>query len=368
MVACLLLLSSCVTTWSALTAAEVEDEIYRLVNVERQRAGLTELARDPALDELARLYSGTVFSKAAEDSSDLRYLLANSWWATYSGWWPKLRRTTAGDQVDYCLENDSLRQAILRSDARATGVGLAVIGDRVYYTQVFDVLNAVCGDGEPVRLYDNPEAGDPLWDQLKEFVLNDDTDKHDYVIGSFVCADFAAMLHNRAEAVGIRAAYVSVDFASGPGHALNAFDTRDQGLVYVDCTGEGLNIATSGDILESRDTTVSYDKVAYVTEGQEYGLVTLDRASSFEYEFYQQWMQQWEDYEAKWDTYEQKADAYDAARGGRSVISDADEHEMLHGMYEELEALREELEAQRDTLGEYRWQPMDVVTRVYVHW
>ncbi len=320
-------LSSCVTPSAILSSAEVEDEIYRLVNEERQKAGLTVLDRDPTLDELARQYSASEFSKTVEQSSDLVYLLCNSWWVTYSDGSPKLREETAREQVDYCLENDELRQAMLRSDARATGLGVAIVGDAVYYAQGFDVLNVASAHGEPVRLYENAQSKDPSWEQLRGFILNDDTDERPYVPGSFVCTDFATMLHDRAETAGIRAAYVSVDFADGPGHALNAFNTTDKGLVYIDCTGQGLNTATSGAISGGPATTIDYDKVAYVALGHEYGIISLDRASAFDYEFYEWWMQQWEDYESKG-----------------------------------------ELEAQESILGNYRWEPMGTVTNFYVHW
>ena len=62
-----------------------------------------------------------------------------------------------------------------------------------------------------------------------------------------VCADFAERLHNDAEMAGIRCAYVSIDLSgytdpnhlgipSDTGHALNAFQTIDRGLIYVDDT------------------------------------------------------------------------------------------------------------------------------------
>jgi hypothetical protein len=78
---------------------------------------------------------------------------------------------------------------------------------------------------------------------LKTFLLKDGTDSHEYDFTSFVCADFAEMLHNNAEAASIRSAYVCValgpcsSYLSGGGHALNAFETIDRGLVYIDCTG-----------------------------------------------------------------------------------------------------------------------------------
>ena len=51
-----------------------------------------------------------------------------------------------------------------------------------------------------------------------------------------VCSDFAERLHNDAEMSGISCAYVSVDLSTGL-HALDAFQTTDKGLIYVDDTG-----------------------------------------------------------------------------------------------------------------------------------
>lgn len=98
-------------------------------------------------------------------------------------------------------------------------------------------------DGHWITLYNNPNAKNPTWNELETFLAQDKTDEHPYNLLTFVCADFAEMLHNNAEAAGIRAAYVCVwlgpcsYFPSGGGHCLNAFETTDHGLVYIDCTG-----------------------------------------------------------------------------------------------------------------------------------
>jgi len=98
-------------------------------------------------------------------------------------------------------------------------------------------------DGHRIVLHNNPNAENPTWEELEAFLLADKTDEHSYNRLTFVCADFAEMVHNNAEAAGIKAAYVCVElgacsyFLSGGGHALNAFDTTDRGLVYIDCTG-----------------------------------------------------------------------------------------------------------------------------------
>ena len=339
----LVLLASCIAP--ALTAAEVEDGIYTQVNQLREDNGLTALTRDPTLDGLARQFSASELSKDLENTTELHYLLHNSWWVSYTGGSPRLVQNTAQEQVEYCFKNSDLREAMLRSEARATGVGVAIVGNKVYYTQVFDVLNAAGGNGSPIRLQENPQASDVSWQQVKDFVMKDDTNSHTYIPGSFVCADFAALLHNRAEAAGIRTAYVSVDFEEGPAHALDAFNTTDRGLVYIDCTGPGFQYPTFGDSLDGQDVYAEYDKGAYVVVGQAYGLITLDKATSFDYGFYEQWTQQWADYEAKVDLYN-------------------------HGSltYKERQVLRNQIEALRAILGDYRWEPLGIVTSINVHW
>ena len=111
----------------------------------------------------------------------------------------------------------------------------------------------VGADGHVIALRNNPSAKNPSWAELKAFLLEDDTDGIEYVMGKFVCADFAERLHNNAEAAGIRAAYVLVDlgpcsyYPRGSGHALNAFETTDRGLVYIDCTGVQSGVKLNAD-------------------------------------------------------------------------------------------------------------------------
>ncbi len=94
-------------------------------------------------------------------------------------------------------------------------------------------------DKQPIRLQNNVDAVDVSREYLMQFLLEDDTDRLPYVDGSFDCSEFAETLHNNAERAGIRAAYVCLSFAgTGSGHAMNAFNTTDAGLVYVDCTGQ----------------------------------------------------------------------------------------------------------------------------------
>ena len=57
-------------------------------------------------------------------------------------------------------------------------------------------------NGHQVWLHNNTEAKNPSWSQLKKFLNDDKTDAVPYQEKVFVCADFAEMLHNNAEAAG----------------------------------------------------------------------------------------------------------------------------------------------------------------------
>jgi len=119
-------------------------------------------------------------------------------------------------------------------------------------------------DGHMITLKNNPEAMNHSWEELKSFLLKDKTDEIPYDYDSFVCADFAERLHNNAEAAGIRAAYVAIQLGPSPefprvgGHALNAFETTDRGLVYIDCTGS------------SNREDINRDTIVNVEVGKEY--------------------------------------------------------------------------------------------------
>jgi hypothetical protein len=120
------------------------------------------------------------------------------------------------------------------------------------------------GDNKPIELINNPKASNPSYDELLVFVRNDSTDARRFVdtfFGGYVCSNYAEDVHNNAEAAGIRAAWVGIDFqGESIGHALNAFETTDKGLVYVDCT--------------------EMDTIAYVVKGEEYRNIIIRKASS----------------------------------------------------------------------------------------
>ena len=149
--------------------------------------------------------------------------------------------------------------------------------------------------GKFIVLINNKNAADPTYAQLVSFLKSDKTDEYPYIdtnnapdtyYGTAkshvdlsriqniidgaaqpdnpdVCSDFAERLHNDAEMDGIRCAYVSVDLSTGL-HALDAFQTTDKGLIYIDDTG-----AVPGNGVSRCVKTVS------IAAGQNYQPVSL---------------------------------------------------------------------------------------------
>jgi len=125
----------------------------------------------------------------------------------------------------------------------------------------------VGADDHYIVLRNNPLAHNPSWVELKDFLEADQTDRRAYVTGKFTCGDFAELLHNNAEAVGIRTAIVAIELrpaamAEGTtNHSFNAFETTDRGLMYIDTTSSAQGYYA--------------DKVVRVEVGHEYAPVSI---------------------------------------------------------------------------------------------
>jgi hypothetical protein len=259
-------------------------------------------------------------------------------------------------------------------------------------------LQYVKASGSPVCLVNYKNATDPSWDELRTFLQQDDTDEHLFREGAFVCADFAELLHNNAEASGIRAAFVGVDFrADEEAHALNAFNTTDKGLVYVDCTSGSSSVFVKlPDSGEGKGKACGHDKIAYVVKGNEYGVISVDQATSFDYWFYEAYRLSWEEltnnrsayntavatYNADAKAYEEAVEAYETAVGGRTSIRDPEEYEKLKKMFNDLKTKENALELRENELSTWRaqlderqaklgwchWKSLGVVTSVEMCW
>lgn len=94
----------------------------------------------------------------------------------------------------------------------------------------------------PVVLVE-PGRNNPTYEELVKFLAEDKTNSHAYT-RTYVCSDFATDLDCAAESAGFRAGFVFLVFDVRPegkwGHFMNAFETSDKGLVFVEPQCDGI--------------------------------------------------------------------------------------------------------------------------------
>jgi hypothetical protein len=123
------------------------------------------------------------------------------------------------------------------TDLAPVGVSEPVITYRV----IEERQNAL---GEHPVLTENSSAKDPSYEELMDFLETDDTVNNKYDKPNFTCADFAVEMQSHAESEGIQCGYASFSFmGKESGHAVDVFNTVDEGPVYVDATGGKLIIS-----------------------------------------------------------------------------------------------------------------------------
>ncbi|MBN1691056.1 MAG: hypothetical protein JW901_08545 [Dehalococcoidia bacterium] len=241
--------------------------------------------------------------------------------------------------------------------------------------------------GFRVVLQNNPAAADPTWDQVVAFLKTDRTDEMEYVDEDFMCGSFAQDVHNNAEKTGIRAAWVGVDLAGQPiGHAVNAFNTTDRGLVFTDSTGQTaeehrLELHKLEAEADGGVSVTEGDRVAYVEKGRELGFISLSVNPSPEYAYYESYSAMRRDFEEKVADFNKKVEAYNAEVeefnhwvGGTTFIAGSSEArrvaEWKGRLQMSLYLLKSEeagLDKEKADLGPI-WEPMGTVSNIDVRW
>jgi hypothetical protein len=89
------------------------------------------------------------------------------------------------------------------------------------------------GIGPKDEMSKRVDLSNPTFNELKDFLVGDETNLNSFVSGQYVCFHYAADLNNSAEANGFRAAYVRIR-AQDWGHALVAFETVDRGFIFIE--------------------------------------------------------------------------------------------------------------------------------------
>jgi hypothetical protein len=242
-------------------------------------------------------------------------------------------------------------------------------------------------DGEPIELINNPNATCPTYAELIAFIREDTSDNETYMKGVKLgikgvkeinlgreCTDFAENLHNNAEAKGIRAAFVGIDIIGEEiGHACNAFETTDKGLVYVDCVGAGFAERIRQSSLEERIRQIlggskpssSWDKIAYVEVFKEYGLIHIDKAKSPSYSFYEEYKGKWlkrdilvNMYKEEFIQCTQEIETWQVTKYNREI-------EACEVRLEGIKHLIVELD---EELDDFWFEPLGIVEDIHIYW
>ncbi|NLL90565.1 MAG: hypothetical protein GX226_05645 [Dehalococcoidales bacterium] len=248
-------------------------------------------------------------------------------------------------------------------------------GEGYIYSESGAVI--VGGDNKPIRLINNENAANPTFEQLLIFISEDDTNTLPYVKDGpevFVCSDFAETLHNNAEQAGIKAGWVSIDYADGSiGHAINAFETTDMGLVFIDCTG-GLLKTWDGEqyIYESAidpyPAADKWDTIGYLAIGKIYGHIGIDEAESLEYSFLEDYLNGWESYKTLLAEYNHQVKQYNEAVEGKTFITGTEEYQQMKAWQTELKEMEKTLSEMEDELGDYYYLPSGIVSSYSIYW
>lgn len=218
---------------------------------------------------------------------------------------------------------------------------------------------AVNGTMNPIVLQYNPQAIDPSYAQLMAFLNQDNTDTIPYT-STFVCADFANKLYDDAESEGIRASVVILD---GIDHAINAFQTTDSGLIYIDFTGNDPSLIQAVPPEETTfGTPDNHKKVAYLQVGEPLGLISLDTVNNygFQYSGYEQWENDKQLFDSDLSSYNDQMTIYnneveaDNAKGG--VVTNSPEYLRLQSMSNSLAQLNQQINNLATKLGAF-WMP-----------
>ncbi|MCX6004704.1 MAG: hypothetical protein NT082_03435 [Chloroflexi bacterium] len=239
-----------------------------------------------------------------------------------------------------------------------------------------------------VLLENNPDAKDPTYEEVKTFLHTDTTDERDYVEKEFVCGAFAQEVHNNAEKAGIKAAWVAINLAGKTvGHALNAFNTTDRGLIFTDSTGDTAEVYSTtllkpeSDDSGNEPSIKTRDRIAYVVKGKELGFISIDIAESPGYVYYEQYCLKRQEYDDKLNKYNNMVQTFNSEvqqynnwisgkifTVGSSEARKADNWRSgLQLSLYQIKSMKADLDKEKSTLGAF-WKPMGTVADIDIRW
>ena len=100
---------------------------------------------------------------------------------------------------------------------------------------------------------------DPTYKEALDFILRDQTDKHEYNEENYTCLNFAADFKNNAFKAGYRCGFVSIEFPEEQAHAIVCFNTTDRGLIFIEPQDDSIVELKVGRHYWSRTKIVMYN-------------------------------------------------------------------------------------------------------------
>ena len=110
---------------------------------------------------------------------------------------------------------------------------------------------------------------DPTYTEVIMFVASDRTNENEYIIGEYVCWNFAADFEANAFQQGYKVGFVYIEFVDGA-HAIACFNTTDNGLIFIEPQDDHIMTSLTIDenywdrnlyIVNYDDTIVTYEVI-----------------------------------------------------------------------------------------------------------
>jgi hypothetical protein len=160
---------------------------------------------------------------------------------------------------------------------------------------------------------------------------------------------------------------MSIDWVGGGiGHAVDAFETTDQGLVFIDCTGK-----SDYSQLEQNEDNVtlgSWDKVAYIVIGYEYGVINITYAKSADYSFYQSFEEKWQELKERLAAYNAEVKLYNKEIRNTVFVEGSPQIARIRVWEQKLTVEENQISALSLEVGSSRFRPLGIVDNYVIHW
>lgn len=138
-------------------------------------------------------------------------------------------------------ELDRARNSLLLADndleaiqAQLTNVEIALNASQKLAESLEDTLSNLQTNYNRLTTGYGYVLRDPDYQEMKDFLEQDETSEQEYLRNEYICVDFAANVKANAAEEGLRCAYVVIEYLGTNGHAIVAFDTTDRGLIYIE--------------------------------------------------------------------------------------------------------------------------------------